>query len=313
MSPSPHRPHSVEATDRVIYSFVIDANPIFSYQGWHLARSLIQHCGGNADAIHVQCTPEVDRRSCDLFRGLGCHVHRISRFGDGRHCNKLNQLDSLRGVDFDRVALLDADMIAVADLRPFLGGAAILGKIVDLDRPPLPVLDEIATAAGMSGRPPVVETDATELRTYLGNCNGGFYAVPKAHCERLSVAWRRWALWLIDHIEPLRGAGREKHVDQVSFWLALHMEGLPFELAPSNVNYFIHFAAAHRYFDPTRPIALLHYHGVSLNDRGQLVPRADLGAPERDAIAAANEQIGRGLDERLLRELQQHLKLRIGR
>jgi hypothetical protein len=34
-----------DARHSVIFSFVVDSNPKFAYQGYHLARSLIEHCG----------------------------------------------------------------------------------------------------------------------------------------------------------------------------------------------------------------------------------------------------------------------------
>jgi hypothetical protein len=108
---------------RTIFSFVMDHDPRFAYEAWHLARSLIEHCGGDPSSIHVQCLPEVNARRRRLFGEFGCHLHEIARFGDGRYCNKLNQLENLRELAFDRVVLLDTDMIATSDLRPFLGGA----------------------------------------------------------------------------------------------------------------------------------------------------------------------------------------------
>jgi hypothetical protein len=285
--------------DRTIFSFVVDDDPRFTYQAWHLARSLLQHCGGDAAAIHVQCTPEVEEGRRSLFRELGCQVHQISRFGDGRYCNKLSQFESFRTIDFDRVVLLDTDTIAVSDLRPFLSDTAIVGKIVDLDNPPLSILDEIADAAGMSTRPSICRADAIDADTYVANCNGGFYSIPKSCCERLSVEWRRWAAWLLANVEPLTRVGRQGHVDQVSFWLAVSQAVLPFEKAPSNVNYYVHFAGEHNYFDAMRPIALLHYHDTSLNVLGLLEPRADLHPSARDAVALANDQISRGGDNRV--------------
>ena len=281
-------------SDRAIFSFVVDDDPRFTYQGWHLARSLLHHCDSDPASIHVQCTAEVDERRRDLFRGLGCQVHQIARFGDGRYCNKLNQSESLRAVDFDRVVLLDTDTIAVSDLRPFLSSASIVGKIVDADNPPLHVLEEIAAASSLPSLPPVCKTDTGTAETYIGNCNGGFYSVPKALCETLSAEWRRWALWLLDNIEPLARVGRQQHVDQVSFWLAVHHARLPFEFAFSNVNYFLHFTGEHNYFDATRPIALLHYHDIGLNVLGLLEPPAELRPLERSAVSLANEQISKG-------------------
>jgi hypothetical protein len=298
-------------SDRTVFSFVVDTAARFTYEGWHLARSLIQHCGGNPDAVHVQVTPEVDEKRRALFRELGCRVHEIGRFGDGRYCNKLNQLENLHGVDFDRAVLLDTDTIALADLRPFLRNDAILGKIVDGSRPPLAVLDEIATAAGMKHRPAICKTDGRSKDTYLGNCNGGFYSIPKAFCERFSVEWRRWALWLLENNEPLSRAGMPQHVDQVGFWLAIHMADLPFAPAPANVNYFIHLGGEHNYLDNTREIALLHYHG-RLNARGMVEVPPGRNPREAAAIARANAQIGKGFDNRVFWELRYHRFPRLG-
>jgi hypothetical protein len=290
--------------NETIFSFVVDEDPRFAYEGWHLARSLVEHCGGETAAIHVQCTPGVSEAYRAIFRDQGYVVHQIERFGDGRYCNKIAQLANLQGVAYDRVVLLDTDTIVVSDLRPFLTDTAVMGKIVDVARPPLATLIEIAAAAGMGSLPPVCATDAGNEETFSGNCNGGFYAIPRRYSEALSREWRRWALWLLDNIEPLRRVRREQHVDQVSFWLAIHCGGFPFVAAPSNVNYFTHFTATHGYFDEEHPIAMLHYHGTGLNVIGLLEPGAELASDARAAVDRANRQIARGFESRLFWDLR---------
>ena len=289
---------------KAIFSFVLEDDALFAYQGWHLARSLIEHCGGDGSRIHVQCTPEVKEYRRALFRELGCNVHHLERFGDGKHCNKLGQLETVAAVEFDTVVLLDTDTIAVSDLRPYLSTSAVRGKAVDLANPPRATLDEIAAAAGLTRVPVVCTPDAVPGETYVGNCNGGFYSVPKAHVTTLSSAWRGAATWLLANLEPLSRVGRQVHVDQVSFWLAIQQTGLPFELAPSNVNYYVHFTGEHRYFDATREIALLHYHGVSWNVKGLLEPRGELDLVAGAAVARANKQIGCGFDNRIFWEMR---------
>ncbi|MGH6811744.1 MAG: hypothetical protein ACREDM_05170 [Methylocella sp.] len=294
------------AQSRTIFSFVMEPDPRFTYQAWHLARSLMEHCGADPASIHVQCTPEVDARRRRLFEELGCNVHEIARFGDGRFCNKLNQLDSFRGLDFGLAVLLDTDTIVTADLRPFLSDTEILGKIVDAANPPLASLREIAAASGLQEQPRVCHVDhGREKETFYGNCNGGFYSIPRRYCEILSAEWRRWALWLLANNEPLRRAGRAvRHVDQVSFWLAIQHASLPFKAAPSNVNYFSHFDGAHEYFDETLPIALLHYHACSWNVLGLLEAPAGLPAAGQAAVVRANAQIGKGFDNRVFWEMR---------
>ncbi len=129
-----------------------------------------------------------------------------------------------------------------------------------------------------------------------GNANGGFYAIPRALVMQFSAEWRRWALWLLANDEPLRREGRLANVDQVSAALAFHISGIPWLAAPSNVNYFVHFAGKHRYLDRSLPIALIHYHDVSMNVVGLIEPPPTLNAAEAAAIAQANRQITQGFN-----------------
>jgi hypothetical protein len=166
-----------------IFSFVLDDHPRFAYEAWHLARSLIMHCGGNPSAIHVQCTPEVRQHERDLFRDLGCRVHQIERFGDGRHCNKVSQLQNLTDPDFDQVVLLDTDMIAIADVRSYLSRTAIRGKIVEMPNPPLATLRKIADTAGLAHLPPICSTDALPAEPTLAIAMAASTPYPK-RCAR---------------------------------------------------------------------------------------------------------------------------------
>jgi hypothetical protein len=80
-------------------------------------RCLIQHCGDKPTAVHIQFTPEVAESARQPFAELGCTLHEVARFGDGRYCNKVGQIENLSGYDFRCAVLLDTDMIAVGDLR----------------------------------------------------------------------------------------------------------------------------------------------------------------------------------------------------
>jgi hypothetical protein len=142
--------------ERIIFSLVVDNDPRFTYQAWHLARSLVEHCGRDPTVVHVQCTPDVSGRTRSLFRECGYYVCQIARFGDGRKCDKLNQLETLHDIEFDYVVLLDTDMIAISDIRTFLSDQAILGAIVGFAKPSLATLREIAIAAGLPNLPPVL-------------------------------------------------------------------------------------------------------------------------------------------------------------
>lgn len=272
------------------YSCVIDAGPRFAYQAWHLAHSLIRHCGALPSDIHVQCTPSVPREVREIFAAHGFATHELKPFGDGRYCNKLAQIENLRTSRFDVAALLDTDTIAVSDLRPWLQTDVVVGKIVDRENPPLATLERVAELAQIEPGA-IVPTDNGTGRTFTANCNGGMYSIPRSHCALLSNTWRQWATWLLANIEPLSTAGKTANVDQVSFWLAVQSAKLPFSLAPSNANYFIHAVEDHHYHDVRSPIALLHYHNTTLDDAGMIT--APLQASKaHEAIDIANHQFG---------------------
>ncbi|QYD69175.1 adenylyl-sulfate kinase [Paraburkholderia edwinii] len=298
------QPAALKLPTRTIFSFVVDAEPRFAHEGYHLARSLIQHsCNQPAD-INVQFTREVDVPTRDLFRELGCTLHDIERFGDGRSCNKIAQLANLHRFDFDHVVLLDTDMIAVADIRPFLGEQALVAKVVDIAEPPLPVLQDVARAAGMRNLPPVGTADIEYVATFSGHCNAGFLGIPKAIAEIVDGSWRRWAQWLIEHNESLERSGTLHRIDQVSMWLAIVMDRIPYRAAPSNVNYYVHTDSEHRYVDANAGIALIRYDEAKLDALGKLEPQAQHNALERRAIEAANQQIGEGVDHAAFRNLR---------
>jgi adenylyl-sulfate kinase len=298
------QPAAPELRSRTIFSFVVDAETRFAHEGYHLARSLIQHsCDQPAD-INVQFTREVDAQTRDLFRELGCTLHDIERFGDGRSCNKIAQLANLHRFDFDHVVLLDTDMIAVADIRAFLGEQALVAKVVDIAEPPLPVLEEIARAAGMRNLPPVGTADIEYVATFSGHCNAGFFGIPKAIAEIVDGSWRRWAQWLVEHNESLERSGTLHRIDQVSMWLAIVMDRIPYRAAPSNANYYVHTDGEHRYFDASAGIALIRYDGTKLNAQGKLEPQAQRNPLERRAIEAANLQIDEGVDHAAFRRLR---------
>jgi hypothetical protein len=44
---------SMAESGDTIFSFIVDDDPIFVYEGWHLARSLIEHCNMMDDTSHL--------------------------------------------------------------------------------------------------------------------------------------------------------------------------------------------------------------------------------------------------------------------
>ncbi len=287
--------------DGVIYSFIVDQPPRFAYQAWHLAASIVRHCNARPCDINIQITPDVPDHVWSAFSDQGYSTRALIPFGDRTFCNKLAQLSNLEAVACERIVLLDTDMVAVADCRPLLTGTAIQAKVVDGANPRVEVLQDIIAAAG-GGSYPLTEVEASDMLTVLGNANGGFYGVPKALAADFDREWRGWANWLFENDGILRAAGRMKNVDQVSAALAFTVSGVPYETAPSNLNYFLHMQRPHKYYDPGHDICFLHYHDVSLTPDGALAPQILLSPIEQDAVDRANRCIRECHDSRLLKD-----------
>jgi hypothetical protein len=117
------------------FSFIVDENPRFAYQGWHLAHSIIERLHAAPSSIFVQFTGEVDSQTVDVFKSLGCRTITIDRFGDGQYCNKLAQWsDMLRGSSYKQFIFLDTDTIFVHDLIHDLRSDVISAKVERLSR-----------------------------------------------------------------------------------------------------------------------------------------------------------------------------------
>ena len=287
------------------FSFIVDENPRFAYQGWHLAHSIIERLHAAPSSIFVQFTGEVDLQTIDVFKSVGCRTITIDRFGDGQYCNKLAQWsDMLLDSRFKQFIFLDTDTIFVHDLIHDLRSDVISAKVVDFANPPISVLEEVMRAAGFNTMPKECRVDASEDRTYFANSNGGLYSIPKQFADGLFESWRRWSLWLLANPEPLQKVNKTAHVDQISFCMAIHDTGLPFEFIPSNLNYFVHVVGQHYYYDLTKPISLLHYHNNSLNLAGLLDPGGVVTHKEKEAIAQANLQIAGHFKNKLFWEMR---------
>jgi hypothetical protein len=288
----------------LIVSFVVDRDPVFAYTGWNLAQSLAHRGQFRWPDIHVQCTPEVDRRTVEMFDALGCTTHQLQPFGDGKYCNKLAQWENLKSVHADHIVFLDTDMICVSEFAEFLDADSIGGKIVDLANPELPIIDALFQHFGFDDRPQLAQVDGSDEFTYRTNCNGGFYSVPSRFAEPLFDAWRGYAELLLSDLELLRKAGKEAHVDQIAFCMAMHRTGLPFTQLSSNVNYYLHFHGPHASRVSGRPLAILHYHNSSLNVVGMLEPPGPLEEDEQAAVDVANKLVESHFNTHLFWEMR---------
>ena len=84
-----------------VFSFVVDNNEKYIRQAAHLAQSVARHTKGWRCRIYAQVTPEVGPLPRSFLESLGCEVRQLQRFGDGRYCNKLNQFEALKELEYD--------------------------------------------------------------------------------------------------------------------------------------------------------------------------------------------------------------------
>ena len=217
-----------------VFSFVVDNNEKYIRQAAHLAQSVARHTKGWRCRIYAQVTPEVGPLPRSFLESLGCEVRQLQRFGDGRYCNKLNQFEALKELEYDYAILLDADMLVIGDLGLLLAGDRLRGRIVGAGNPSRAALDAIALSSNLKALPPLRKADCTGEETYAGNLNGGLYVVPRRMASLLERSWKRWTQWILENRDELCKEGKVHHADQVGMWLAIHHENIPYTEIAAN-------------------------------------------------------------------------------
>lgn len=222
-----------------------------------------------------------------LCRRLGVPTFPVMRFDpENPYSNKIRQCSTSFGAN-EIVVLSDVD---IAFVRPFpLDGLRgfVAGKPVDRANPPIDVLREIFAQAGIQPLQTCANSvidSVTEVtfQTLLGNFNGGLYVVPRAWIGILGEAWERWAHWLGDRRTILREWHR--HLDQVSFCMALTEIRLPTRVLDDRWNYPAHLRVGALAEEPFA----IHHHNA-LDGRYALATAADPFV--RSAVERANAAI----------------------
>ena len=278
------------------YSMVVDWPRQHPYQAEVLLHTLRENAGAPPEAIVVQCTSRVGDDVRSEFRRAGHAVVEIAPYLDGVYCNKIAQLDyfAARPDDAQGVFLLDLDVAILAPLD-IPDPAAVCGKIVDGDNPPLPLIHKLFAAAEVALPPRTPSDWQGRGDTIATNLNGGFLYLPMDRIESLRTGWRKWAEFLFARPELFgpRGASETafKHVDQLAFALALAADDVPLRHLPTNWNFPGHKDRQPRLYRPDEPLRALHYHDC-LDEFGLLAPKV-CGFPALDeALAKANAAIG---------------------
>ena len=66
--------------------------------------------------------------------------------------------------------------------------------------------------------------------------------------------------------------------------------------APSNLNYFLHIDAEHKFHDQAAPLVFLHYHSRCMKADGLIVPVTKLSDGLKRTVCDANGWITEDLD-----------------
>lgn len=273
--------------ERLHYSFVVDCHGPFAYQGYILARSLLEFGGASPTQITVNIVKGTEPAMVEPFLDLQLNVAAITPFPGHPYCNKIKQIASVVDAEADTIVLLDSDFFV---LRPlvFNGPTGIRGKIVDRPNPPAPVLERIYKRAGV--RLTLATVDLGLETTAAANFNGGLYVVPRQWLGPLHDGWLRWAHWCLSNIHLFERWA--VHVDQVSFALAVTELGLPVLGLDRRYNCPTHLGNVAAMREP--PIALHYHRHVDDNFLLRMTGSEVLD----EAITAANAALARWRSDR---------------
>jgi len=273
------------------FSCVVDNKPIFKAQAYIFINSLLELADIKPQDIYVHTTKKEKDDFYDWLDNKKVNVIEICAFDERNpYCNKLKQLATFQDMDdFDYVFLLDCD-IAVVSLEGLNLEADIYSKVVDFPNPSYEVLQNIFNAAKVTSLKQVTVNFAQNEKdlTDANNANGGVYIISNKIIKPLAKEWIDFANWSLDHIE-LYTANYAKHVDQVSFALALNKLGIESNNLDIKWNFPTHVK---KDLLPDIHPNIIHFHS-SINEHMQL-KKVDLKNVD-EQIEKVNEVISKKL------------------
>jgi len=250
---------------RLRYSFVIDDDPRFLVEGEIFLRTLLAS-GVASSAIVAQVTARSGGAGKSLAARFGVRAIDLPLGPDKAYCNKINQLFTLADDDFDVLVACDTDLAILRPLDEVARPDAVRARRVDLENPPLHVLEKVRLLLDFPERPPLVSTGfSPQAMTYALNCNGGMLFIPRKFMRPLGEAWLGYAKILVAHRQLMdRWAN---HIDQVTWAFAMLRLQLPFEELPVEYNFPTGLAKKIPAGTYQRPVVLHHHHAIHRNGR----------------------------------------------
>ena len=265
---------------KIAFSCIVDAKPIFEWQAFILAKSLITNVRCEPGDIKVHCLPGVTKNFINLLSNLSVNIVPIEPF-DGNHpyCNKIEQCFSSALLGYDKVILMDCDLFFLS--KPALSDQSkFAAKTVDMPLPPLYILKEIYREANLPFPrevPVGCALSDTDL-TFEHNLNGGFYYIDLSILDSLGKTWKKFAhLLLSSGVELER---YKNHVDQIAMGLALDELGINVQSLSAQINFPVHLPKERIINLDVGEISVLHYHSSILPD-GKI---KFTGMPKVDAV-----------------------------
>jgi uncharacterized membrane protein YgdD (TMEM256/DUF423 family) len=251
---------------RLRYSFVIDEHSRFILESRIFLRTILA-AGVPPSDIVAQVTArsgEVGKRIAGEF---GVRALDLPLGPDGAFCNKINQLFTLAGEDFDVLVACDTDVAITKPLDEVATAQFVRARRVDQENPPLAVLERIREFLGFPQQPALAAPGCCPTATtYAMNCNGGMLLIPRQLMQPLGEAWLGYARTLTDHRHLLEQW--VNHIDQVSWAFAMLKLGLPFQELPVEYNFPTNLAKRIPRGTYAQPV-VLHYHRA-LDRNGRL-------------------------------------------
>ena len=250
---------------RLRYSFVIDEHPRFLAQGRIFLRTLLA-AGVPSDDIVAQVTRRSGAAGRRLAARFGVRALELPLGPDKTYCNKINQLFTLTDDDFDVLVCCDTDLAILRPLDEVARADTVRARRVDLENPPLSVLEEARALIGLPERPTLIGTGCEpQAMTYALNCNGGMLLIPRRFIRTLGERWLEYARTLVANRQIMQRW--VNHIDQVSWAFAMLQLELPFEELPLEYNFPIGLAGKLPEGSYGRPVVLHHHNAIRRNGR----------------------------------------------
>jgi hypothetical protein len=270
---------------RLRYSFVIDGHPRFLAQGRIFVRTLLA-AGVPPGDIVAQVTERSGQAGKRLAARLRVRALDLPLGPDRAYCNKINQLFTLADDDFDVLVCCDTDLAILRPLDEVARSDAVRARRVDLENPPLSVLEEARALLGLPERPALIATGCEpHAMTYALNCNGGMLLIPRQFVRPLGERWLGYAETLVANRQIMQRW--VNHIDQVSWAFAMLRLRLPFEELPVEYNFPIRLAGKVPEQSYGPPVVLHHHNAIGRTGR---IRKSGVALVDR-SISEANRRL----------------------